>query len=62
MFDSLYIISILYLIKPSYLYQVESRSTVTDRYIKLYFTASISDRFNIWVEMNNARIVEAFAV
>jgi Protein of unknown function (DUF1822) len=44
------------------LYQVESRSTVTDRYIQLYFTASIGDRFNIWVEMNDARIVEAFAV
>ncbi len=44
------------------LYQVESRSTVADRYIQLYFTASISERFNIWVEMNDARIVEAFAV
>jgi Protein of unknown function (DUF1822) len=44
------------------LYQVESRSTVTDRYIQLYFTASVGDRFNIWVEMNDARIVEAFAV
>jgi Protein of unknown function (DUF1822) len=44
------------------LYQVESRSTVTDRYIQIYFTASIGDRFNIWVEMNDARIVEAFAV
>ncbi len=44
------------------LYQVESRSTVTDRYIQLYFTASIGDRFNIWVEMNNVRIVEAFAI
>ena len=44
------------------LYQVESRATVTDRYIQLYFTASIGDRFNIWVEMNNVRIVEAFAV
>jgi Protein of unknown function (DUF1822) len=44
------------------LYQVESRSTVPDCYIQLYFTASIGDRFNIWVEMNDARIVEAFAV
>ena len=44
------------------LYQVESRATVTDRYIQLYFTASIGDRFNIWTEMNDARIVEAFAV
>ncbi len=44
------------------LYQVASRSTVTDRYIQLYFTASVGDRFNIWVEMNNVRIVEAFAV
>jgi Protein of unknown function (DUF1822) len=44
------------------LYQVESRSTVTDRYIQLYFTASVGDRFNIGVEMNDARIVEAFAV
>jgi Protein of unknown function (DUF1822) len=44
------------------LYQVESRKTVTDRYIQLYFTASIGDRFNIWTEMNDARIVEAFAV
>jgi hypothetical protein len=35
---------------------------VTDRYIQLYFTASIGDRFNIWVEMNDARIVEAFAI
>lgn len=44
------------------LYQVESRATVIDRYIQLYFTASIGDRFNIWVEMNNVRIVEAFAI
>lgn len=44
------------------LYQVESSSTVTDRYIQLYFTASIDDQFNIWVEMDNARIVEAFAL
>jgi hypothetical protein len=44
------------------LYQVESRSTVTDRYIQLYFTASVGDRFNIWVEMNDARIVEAFSI
>jgi hypothetical protein len=44
------------------LYQVESRSTVTDRYIQLYFTASVGDRFNLWVEMNDARIVEAFAI
>jgi hypothetical protein len=44
------------------LYQVESRSTVTDRYIQLYFTASVGDRFNIGVAMNDARIVEAFAV
>jgi Protein of unknown function (DUF1822) len=44
------------------LYRVESRSTVTDRYIQLYFTASVGDRFNIGVEMNDARIVEAFAI
>ena len=44
------------------LYQVESRSTVSDRYIQLYFTASVGDRFNIWVGMNDAQIVQAFTV
>jgi hypothetical protein len=44
------------------LYQAESRSTVMDDYIQLYFTASIGDRFNICVSMNNASITEAFEI
>ncbi len=44
------------------LYQAESRSTVMDDYIQLYFTASIGDRFNICVSINNASITEAFSI
>ncbi len=44
------------------LYQAESRSTVMDDYVQLYFTASIGDRFNICVSMNNASITEAFEI
>jgi Protein of unknown function (DUF1822) len=41
---------------------VESRSTVMDNYIQLYFTASIGDRFNVRVSMNGDSITEAFAI
>lgn len=44
------------------LYQVESRSTVMDDYIQLYFTASIGDHFNICVSINDEMITEAFAI
>jgi Protein of unknown function (DUF1822) len=42
--------------------EVESRSTVMDNYIQLYFTASSGDLFNIQVSMNEDTIVEAFAI
>jgi Protein of unknown function (DUF1822) len=44
------------------LYRVESRSTVMDSYIQLYFTASVGNRFNICITMNNASVTEAFAI
>lgn len=44
------------------LYQVESRSTVLDSYIQLYFTASVGDLFNVCVAMNNASIIESFVI
>jgi Protein of unknown function (DUF1822) len=44
------------------LYQVESRATVVDSYIQLYFTASIGDLFNICVAMNDASITESFVI
>ena len=42
--------------------QVESRSTVKDNYIQLYFTASVGDRFNISIAMNDASITESFVI
>jgi Protein of unknown function (DUF1822) len=42
--------------------EVESRATVMDNYIQLYFTASRGDLFNIQVSMNEDTIVEAFAI
>lgn len=44
------------------LYRVESRSTVLDSYIQLYFTASVGDRFNVCITMNNASVTEAFTL
>jgi Protein of unknown function (DUF1822) len=44
------------------LYQAESRSTVMDDYIQVYFTAGIGDRFNICVSMDGASITESFAI
>jgi Protein of unknown function (DUF1822) len=44
------------------LYQVESRSTVNDSYIQLYFTASVGDLFNVCISMNGHSITEAFAI
>lgn len=42
--------------------QTNSRAAVMDSYIQLYFTASLGDRFNIWVEIDQTKIVEAFAI
>jgi Protein of unknown function (DUF1822) len=44
------------------LYRVESRSTVMDSYIQLYFTASVGDLFNVCISMSGASITEAFAI
>jgi hypothetical protein len=44
------------------IYQAESRSTVMDRYIQVYFTAGIGDRFNIRVSMDDASVTESFAI
>lgn len=44
------------------LFQTNSRSTVMDSYIQLYFTASIGDRFNVSIEINQAKIIEPFAI
>ena len=44
------------------LYQVESRELVQDSFIQLYFTASVGDRFNICVAIDNVSITEAFAI
>jgi Protein of unknown function (DUF1822) len=44
------------------LYRVESRSSVNDNYIQLYFIASVGDRFNISIAMNNASVTEAFVI
>jgi len=44
------------------LYQVESRELVQDIFIQLYFTASVGDRFNIGVAIDNVSITEAFAI
>jgi hypothetical protein len=44
------------------LYQVESRATVMDSYIQLYFTASVGDLFNVCVAMNDASITESFVI
>ena len=44
------------------LYQVESRELVHDSFIQLYFTASVGDRFNICVTIDNVSITEAFAI
>ncbi|WP_310481003.1 DUF1822 family protein, partial [Chamaesiphon sp. VAR_48_metabat_403] len=44
------------------LYRVESRATVMDSYIQLYFTASIGDLFNVCVAMNDASITESFVI
>jgi Protein of unknown function (DUF1822) len=44
------------------IYQAESRSTVMDDYIQVYFTAGIGDRFNIRVSMDDASITESFAI
>jgi Protein of unknown function (DUF1822) len=44
------------------LYKVESRATVTDSYIQIYFTASDGDRFNVCITMNAASITEAFTL
>jgi Protein of unknown function (DUF1822) len=42
--------------------QTNSRATVLDSYIQLYFTASLGDRFNVWIEIDQTKIVEAFAI
>ena len=42
--------------------QAESRELVQDRCIQLYFTASVGDRFNICVAIDNVSITEAFAI
>ncbi len=44
------------------LYQVESRSTVKDSYIQLYFIASVGDLFNVCISMNGNSITEAFVI
>ncbi len=44
------------------LYQAESRKLVRDSFIQLYFTASVGDRFNICVAIDNVSITEAFAM
>jgi Protein of unknown function (DUF1822) len=44
------------------LFQTNSRETVMDSYIQLYFTASFGDRFNISVAIDRTQIVEAFAI
>jgi hypothetical protein len=44
------------------LYRVESRATVMDSYIQLYFTASVGDLFNVCVAMNDASITESFVI
>jgi hypothetical protein len=44
------------------LYQVDSRSPIVDSYIQLYFTASVGDRFNICITMNDASVTEAFVI
>jgi Protein of unknown function (DUF1822) len=44
------------------IYQAESRSTVMDDYIQVYFTAGIGDRFNICVSMDDASITESFVI
>jgi hypothetical protein len=44
------------------LYRVESRASVMDSYIQLYFTASVGDRFNVCIAMNNASVTETFAI
>jgi Protein of unknown function (DUF1822) len=44
------------------LYQVESRATVMDSYIQLYFTASVGDLFNVCVVMNDVSITESFLI
>jgi Protein of unknown function (DUF1822) len=44
------------------LYRVESRATVLDSYIQIYFTGSVGDRFNVCITMNNASITESFAL
>jgi hypothetical protein len=44
------------------LYRVESRSIPKDSYIQLYFTASVGDRFNVCITMNNTSVTEAFAI
>lgn len=45
-----------------HLCQTNSRATVMDSYIQLYFTASIGDRFNVWIEIDRAKLVEAFVI
>ena len=42
--------------------QSESRKLVRDRCIQLYFTASVGNRFNICVAIDNVSITEAFAI
>ncbi len=44
------------------LYQVESRATVMDSYIQLYFTASVGTLFNVCVAMNDVSITESFVI
>jgi Protein of unknown function (DUF1822) len=44
------------------IYQAESRSTVMDDYIQVYFTAGTGDRFNIRISMDDASITESFAI
>ena len=44
------------------LYQAESRELVQDPFIQLYFTASVGNRFNICVAIDNVSITEAFAI
>jgi hypothetical protein len=44
------------------LYQAESRATVMDSYIQLYFTASVGNLFSVCVSMNEASITESFLI
>jgi Protein of unknown function (DUF1822) len=44
------------------LYQAESRSTVMDSYIQLYFKASIGNLFSVCVSMNDVSITESFLI